>query len=251
MKTVKVKNVEIGTGIPKICVPLVEKSALMLADRAAQVGRQGGDMAEWRADYFQDISDMDLLLETAGKIREKLQEVPLLFTFRTAKEGGERQLETEEYIRMNELMIKSGLIDLVDVELFSGEETVKSLIETSHANGVKVVVSNHDFEKTPLRGEIVSRLRKMQSMGADISKIAVMPQCRKDVLTLLAATDEMYTEYADRPIITMSMGEYGVISRVSGETFGSAVTFGALGKCSAPGQMTVTDLRTTLEALHR
>ena len=54
-----------------------------------------------------------------------------------------------------------------------------------------MVVSNHDFEKTPSKEEIVARLQKMQELGADLPKIAVMPQCKKDVLTLLAATEEM------------------------------------------------------------
>ena len=60
----------------------------------------------------------------------------------------------------------------------------------------------------------------MQDMNADIPKIAVMPQNKKDVLTLLAATEEMTTTYADRPIITMSMAGTGVISRLCGEVFG-------------------------------
>lgn len=75
----------------------------------------------------------------------------------------------------------------------------------------------------------------MQDMNADIPKIAVMPQNRKDVLTLLAATEEMATNYADRPIITMSMAGTGVISRLCGEVFGSSMTFGAAKKASAPG----------------
>lgn len=56
----------------------------------------------------------------------------------------------------------------------------------------------------------------MQELDADIPKIAVMPQNKKDVLTLLSATEEMASEYADRPIITMSMAgaiggdQYGI-----------------------------------------
>ena len=52
-----------------------------------------------------------------------------------------------------------------------------------------------------------ARLRKMQSFDADIPKIALMPQSTSDVLTLLAATLEMQEQYADRPIITMSMAK--------------------------------------------
>ena len=151
---------------------------------------------------------------------------------------------------LNQWIAKTGLVDLVDIEAFTGDEAVKKVIDTAHACSVKVVVSNHDFDKTPSKEELVSRLRKMQNLGADIPKIAVMPQNKKDVLTLLAATEEMATEYADRPIITMSMAGTGVISRLCGEVFGSALTFGAAGKASAPGQMGVEDLKTVLVLLH-
>ena len=115
---------------------------------------------------------------------------------------------------------------------------------------MKVIASNHDFHKTPEKSDIIYRLRKMQDMNADIPKIAVMPQNKKDVLTLLSATEEMTSLYADRPIITMSMAGTGVISRLCGEVFGSSKTFGAAKKASAPGQMGVKELETVLGLLH-
>ena len=77
-----------------------------------------------------------------------------------------------------------------------------------------------------------------------------MPQSKRDVLALLAATEEMVTEYADRPVITMSMAQTGIISRLCGEVFGSSMTFGAAKKASAPGQMGVEDLSVVLNLLH-
>lgn len=71
------------------------------------------------------------------------------------------------------------------------------------------------------------------------------------MLTLLTATEKMYTEYADRPLVTMSMSGTGVISRLCGEVFGSAWTSGAAKKASAPGQMGVWDLSTVLELIHK
>ena len=87
----------------------------------------------------------------------------------------------------------------------------------------------------------------MQDFGADIPKMAVMPTCKQDVLTLLSATLEMSEKYADRPIITMSMAGTGVVSRLTGETFGSALTFGAASKASAPGQVGVHELKQVLD----
>jgi 3-dehydroquinate dehydratase-1 len=90
----------------------------------------------------------------------------------------------------------------------------------------------------------------MQDLGADIPKIAVMPKCKLDVLELLEATVIMSEKYADRPIITMSMSGTGVITRLAGEVFGSALTFGAAKKASAPGQIGVEDLYSALQLLH-
>ena len=251
MNTVKVRNIEIGAGIPKICVPIVGVTREEILAAAENIKSTKADVVEWRVDWYEDIFDFAKTEATMQALREALGEMPILFTFRTSKEGGEKAIETETYVELNQNAAKTGLIDLVDVEAFTGDEAVKAVVETAHANGVKVIASNHDFHKTPAKEEIVSRLRKMQELGADILKIAVMPQNKKDVLTLLAATEEMASEYADRPIITMSMSETGVISRLSGEVFGSALTFGAVGKVSAPGQMGIEDLTTVLGLLHK
>ena len=251
MNTVKVRNIEIGAGIPKICVPIVGVTREEILAAAENIKSTKADVVEWRVDWYEDIFDFAKTEATMKALREALGEMPILFTFRTSKEGGEKAIETETYVELNQNAAKTGLIDLVDVEAFTGDEAVKSVVETAHENGVKVIASNHDFHKTPAKEEIVSRLRKMQELGADIPKIAVMPQNKKDVLTLLAATEEMASEYADRPIITMSMSETGVISRLSGEVFGSALTFGAVGKVSAPGQMGIEDLTTVLGLLHK
>lgn len=251
MNTVKVRNIEIGAGIPKICVPIVGVTKEEILAAAENIKSTKADVVEWRVDWYENIFDFTKTEATMQALREVLGEMPILFTFRTSKEGGEKAIETEAYVELNQNAAKTGLVDLVDVEAFTGDDVVKAVVEIAHENGVKVIASNHDFHKTPAKEEIVSRLRKMQELGADIPKIAVMPQNKKDVLTLLAATEEMVSEYADRPIITMSMSGTGVISRLCGEVFGSALTFGAVGKVSAPGQMRIEDLTTVLGLLHK
>lgn len=251
MKTVKIKDVEIGAGIPKICVPIVGVTKEEILAQAKSLQSLPVDVVEWRIDWFENVFDFDSLKDTLTDLRAALGSLPLLMTFRTSKEGGEKAIEPEAYAELNIRAAQTGLVDLVDVEVFTGDEIVSRIIREAHAAGVKVVASNHDFDKTPDKDDIVSRLRKMQDMDADIPKIAVMPRCKRDVLTLLAATEEMATDYADRPIITMSMAGTGVISRICGEVFGSALTFGAAGKASAPGQMGVQDLNTVLGLLHK
>lgn len=251
MKTVKIRNVEIGAGIPKICVPIVGVTKKEILAQAKALLEFHADVVEWRIDWFENVFDFDALLDVLRDLREVLGDMPLLMTFRTSKEGGEKAIEPEAYAELNIKAAQTGLVDLVDVEVFTGDEIVSWIIREAHAANVYVVASNHDFDKTPDKDDIVGRLRKMQDMDADIPKIAVMPRCKRDVLTLLAATEEMATDYADRPIITMSMAGTGVISRICGEVFGSALTFGAAGKASAPGQMGVQDLSTVLGLLHK
>ena len=250
MNTVKVRDIEIGAGAPKIIVPIVGKTKDEIITEAKTFDSIPVDVVEWRADWFEGVFDFAQVKDVLTDLREVLGNTPILMTFRTSKEGGEKAIDDKAYAELNLNAAKSGLVDLIDVEIFTGDAVVREIIDGAHAAGVKVVASNHDFHKTPAKSDIIYRLRKMQDMGADIPKIAVMPQNKRDVLTLLAATEEMVTDYADRPVITMSMAGTGVISRLCGEVFGSSMTFGAAGKASAPGQMGVTDLNTVLGLLH-
>lgn len=251
MNPVEVRKIKIGDGIPKICVPIVGVTKEEIIREAEKMDAIPVDVVEWRVDWFEGVFDLEKVKDVLADLRQALKDIPLLFTFRTSKEGGEKAIDHETYAMLNIEAAKTGNVDLVDVEVFTGDDVVKEIIEGAHACGVKVVASNHDFDKTPDKEDIVSRLCKMQDLGADIPKIAVMPQNKEDVLTLLSATEEMTRLYADRPIITMSMAGTGVISRLCGEVFGSALTFGAAGKASAPGQMGVEDLNTVLHLLHK
>ena len=156
----------------------------------------------------------------------------------------------ETYTALNTAVAQSGDADAIDVEIFSGDDVVRRCVQAIHQAGKVVVGSNHDFDKTPSKSDLIYRLRKMQDLGADIPKIAVMPQSAADVITLLDATQEMHTKYADRPIITMSMSS-GVISRLCGEYFGSSMTFGTVGQASAPGQIPVEQLNIAMGILHQ
>ena len=248
---VLVRNIEIGSGMPKVCVPIVEETREDILSTAKAICSTKADLVEWRADWYEDVSAFSEVIKTADMLRSILGETPLLFTFRSAREGGEKELSLESYAALLESVAKTGFVDLIDVEVFSGDDAVKNIIQTAHAHGVKVIASNHDFEGTPAREELVARLCKMQDLGADILKIAVMPQTRSDVLTLLSVTEEMSSRHTSRPVITMSMGRTGALSRLCGEVFGSAVTFASFGKVSAPGQIAIEDLKAGLRLLHK
>ncbi len=247
---VVVRNVVIGEGMPKICAPIVGKTKKEILNEAKTLLSASADMAEWRVDWFEDALCIVEVMDALKGLREILKEVPLLFTFRTAAEGGEREIGQDAYTMLNQAAAESGDADLIDVELFMGDSVVSDVITAAHDRGVRIVASNHDFFRTPDREEMIRRLCRMQSLGADILKIAVMPQSPNDVLTLLSATEEMHRNYAKRPIVTMSMSGMGMISRLCGELFGSAVTFGSAAKASAPGQIGTEDLEKALLLFH-
>lgn len=247
---VQVRNVVIGEGMPKICAPIVGKTREEILFQVREVKEAGPDLAEWRADWFEKVMAKEQLQEILELLRKELGELPLLVTFRTGQEGGDRDIAPEDYEEFLSKVLASGQADLIDVELFMGEEFLSEIAKKAHKEGVKVIASNHDFEKTPNTGEIVERLCRMQKAGADLLKLAAMPRDPGDVLTLLAATWQMRECYAMQPVITMAMGGTGVISRIAGEIFGSAMTFGAVGKASAPGQVGAKELKSVLKLLH-
>ena len=251
MNTVKVRNLELGNGIPAICIPNVGKTKEDILSLTRTYLGMHMDLMEWRMDWYEDVEDIAKVTELVKELRDVMGDTPLLCTFRTDKEGGVHPMSTEKYAELNKAVAATGNADIIDVEIFTGDDIVRKMIDAIHASGAKVIASNHDFDKTPAKSDLIYRLRKMQDMGADIPKMAVMPQTKKDVLTLLSATEEMASDYADRPIITMSMAGTGVISRLCGEVFGSSMTFGAAKKASAPGQMGVNDLSTVLDLLHK
>lgn len=249
MNTVTVRGVTLGEGCPKVCVPIVEQTKEEILKVASALHKLPIDIVEWRADWFEQVGQLPCILDVLKELRDELQNIPILFTFRTAKEGGEREISSEEYRRLNTTVASSHYVDIIDIELsmFGSERIIKEVHETTNT---KVIMSSHNFSMTPAKEVLVDTLRKMQDLNADICKIAVMPKSTRDVLTLLEATVEMSEMYADRPIVTMSMSGKGVISRIAGETFGSAMTFGATKKASAPGQLDVEDLDRILHILH-
>lgn len=256
MNPLKIRTVVFGEGSPKICVPIVGVNRAEILAAAAALKETPAHVAEWRADWCSDIlnengtPNLTAVTDILRQLRAVLGNMPLLFTFRTAAEGGERDIDFQSYKALNLASSGEGLADLADVELFTAGDAAEAFIEELHKRGVKVVVSSHDFNQTPDEEVLIDRLCAMRKIGADLPKVAVMPQSRKDVLVLLKAT-ETASSILDCPIITMSMSGAGVISRLCGEVFGSAMTFGSAGKASAPGQMDVQDLSVVLELLHK
>lgn len=250
MPCINIRGCAVGAGRPKVIVPIVEHTESAVLAAAAALAARRLDVVEWRADWFDGCADAAALTHCLRGLRAQLGEVPLLVTCRTQAEGGERALALPEYEAFCRTACASGCADALDVELLPAGARLPALIELAHAHGVKVVCSSHDFDATPPQAEMVRRMVQMQQTGTDIAKLAVMPRSRADVLALLAATAEMAEQHPATPVVTMSMGALGAVSRLAGETFGSAMTFASAGKSSAPGQVELDMLNAVLDALH-
>ena len=251
MSCVTIRGCRIGEGRTKVIIPLVERSETAVLERAAEFSTLRADCVEWRADWLDAASDPQAVARCLCGLRSALGDKLLLVTFRTQAEGGQKPLTLGQYAAFCEQVCASGCADLLDLELFPAGDALPALITQAHAAGLRVVCSSHDFSGTPPRAELVARMVQMQQAGADIAKVAVMPRSRQDVLELLSATAEMAELHPETPVITMSMGTLGAVSRLCGEAMGSAMTFANAGQASAPGQIELDLLNAILDCLHR
>ena len=250
MSCVDIRGCRIGEGRPKVILPIVEHTESRILETAAQFSTLQADCVEWRVDHFDDARTPGAVARCLAKLRVALKDKLLLVTIRTKTEGGEQALSHPEYLAFLSLTLDTDCADLLDIEFFTAGADLPKLVEQAHSAGVAVVCSSHDFAKTPPRAELVCRMVQMQQAGADLPKLAVMPRCRTDILELLAATAEMADLHPETPVITMSMGTLGAVSRLAGEAFGSAMTFANPGQASAPGQVSLNIVNEVLDALH-
>ncbi len=247
-KVVKVKNVDIGQGKPKICAIVIGESAEEILNLAQEANENDCDMIEFRADFYQNILDFDSAKEIASKIRSTCKK-PIIFTCRTAAEGGKKEIPLDYYKSLLKMVSQCYYAELIDVEA-SALGNDKDFVEELKDNGSYVIISKHDFNKTPSFDEIIETFFDMRDMGADIVKVAYMPNNKKDVLNLINASLRMTDEYDFCPLVAISMGHLGVVTRVIGEFTESAITFGSISKSSAPGQIPIEELESVLDVIH-
>lgn len=247
MKSVTLNQLPIGSGLPKICIPIVARTQEEVMKTAVQVVHSPADLVEWRLDFFDSLSP-ETVLETATELRQMLHGLPLLATFRSHREGGQQQTDDSSGIRIYHCLMDRQLVEAVDLELSQPANIRRRILSLARQTGTKVVMSYHDFRHTPSQKTIEGILGKMAAEQADIAKIAVMPQTPADVLTLLSATVSVRS-HLNIPVVTMAMGPLGKLSRISGSLTGSAITFGILDHASAPGQIEAGLLEKFLDEL--
>lgn len=185
----------------------------------AEARRHGADLVELRADY---LKDPDLAKILGAK------PLPVLVTVRPKWEGG--QYEGDEAIRLG--MLEDACLhgaDYVDVEFRAYKDF--------NRRQAKLIVSFHDFEKTP--EDLEATARKMAALEPFLVKVACLPRGIADLIRLVRLQKSFPT-----PLAAIAMGDYGEPLRVLASRYGGWLTFVSLqpGFESAPGQITLEEM---------
>jgi 3-dehydroquinate dehydratase-1 len=238
-------------GDPLICTSLVGRNKKAIDDELASIVPKRPDVLEWRVDFFDKIHEPDQVENAALAIRRAAGDLPIIFTRRAAHEGGEvTGIDEESVVALYERLIVAGAIDIIDTELSQPAANRSRLRAASRAHGVAMILSHHNFDTTPSLDAILEKFVAAEREGADIAKVAVMPHTPADVFTLLEATMAA-SERLTIPLISISMGGLGALSRICGALVGSAMTYAVGESRSAPGQIPIDALRAALTTLAR
>ncbi|MDH2542363.1 type I 3-dehydroquinate dehydratase [Acinetobacter baumannii] len=233
----------------KTIVPITAKTKEQALAQAQVIANTAdADLAEFRIDLLSFASDTKQVIALGHELKKILGNKPMIATIRTKNEGGQLEISDADYGKTYQAYLKNPFMDWLDVEMFRDQKVVSEIVQKAHQKKVLIVMSNHDFQKTPSQDEIEKRLLKQDQMGADVLKIAVMPKSKQDVFTLMNATLKV-SQQTTKPLLTMSMGQLGTISRVATANMGGSYSFGMIGQASAPGQIDVTKLKQILQTV--
>ena len=245
-----IKKRTVGSGRPLLCVPVTETRTSRIVETINSLAARRMEAIEWRADYYDHSSDPKMITAILQEVRHKLRDTILIVTYRTRAEGGEGDADTGLYEEILMAAADTGVPDFIDLE-FAMSQKLPMLMHSLQACGVRVIASYHNFERTPSAQQLKRKYRDMFAAGADIAKVAVMPQDFSDVCCLTEVSYEMSAAApSDRALIAISMGQLGALTRLAGEICGSCLTFVTDGPASAPGQMSYGSVAKATDAIH-
>ena len=250
-KVIDIRGRKLGGETPLICSPLVGRTRERVLAEVANVVAKRPDVIEWRVDYFEHIADPKAVVDVAAAMRKAAGDMPVIFTRRSVKEGGEKiAIGDADVVRLYDAVGASGHVDFIDFEMGNDPEHVRLVRESTRTHGARLILSYHNFGFTPGVEFLVQRFLEAERLGADVAKVAVMPRDRGDVLALLAATAQADAK-ARIPLISMAMGPLGSVTRMIGGVFGSALSFAVGEGSSAPGQIPIADLNAVYDVIRR
>lgn len=244
-KTVRLGNVALGDGTPGICVPVMGGTIGEIGRAAQNAARAGADLIELRIDSLSAAPKPDEAIEACRAAKEA-SGLPVIFTLRTARDGGPGTADAQVYEALLCCVAKEKICDAVDCELSVGDAAFERIVSAAHASGVFVVGSSHEFGEIGDMERAKDWMLRQQTLGADICKAAVMVRSPAQAFEAARVFAGTY-EQLHQPMIAIAMGGYGAFTRFCCRTIGSCLTFGTAGEASAPGQMEAGALRCALK----
>lgn len=215
----------------KICVSIAAYNLEQLKRQINQAFDYGADFVEIRFDFL-NLSDMDQAMSIANTINKKA-----VYTLRAPDEGGQFKGSISERIAWLKKLSSSKPM-LLDVELYTIKYNTY-LADYLKEHNISLLISWHDFEKTPLDAELTKVLYEMRTYSQNI-KMVTTAQTTVDSLRLL----DLYENASRLNLIAFAMGDAGVISRVLCVIIGNApFTYASLEKAISPGQLTIKQMR--------
>ncbi len=214
----------------KLCIPIVERTVEKALIAIKEASPQA-DLIELRVDCLNRV-DLAPLLESRQK--------PFIVTHRREEEGG--KYKGEERKRLGVLQEAIDLEgDYIDVELATETSILRSLIRNK--GGTQVILSVHDFRRTPSPNELQRLFGRMIQLGADVVKIVPFARAWEDNLSILSIIP--FARKRNQRIVAFCMGGRGKLSRIFSPFLGAAWTYASLSrvKTSAPGQLTVVEMK--------
>jgi 3-dehydroquinate dehydratase type I len=224
----------------KICVSLIERNLSDLLAGANEAKSKGAELIEIRLDHFEeDISDY--LFNELKRLRKEVN-LPFIITVRPIFEGGVFSRDEKERYHFLEKAIKMGF-DYIDLEYSIEEKNKINLINRTKEQGVKTIISSHNFTSHPKKEEIFERLTACWGSNGDIAKVVVPCNTLEDVTDIIWAAKEGKRVGVDHCI--MGTGSQGHISRILAPYYGSEMVYCSLSESKkvTEGQLSISILR--------
>ena len=212
----------------KTCVSIAENSPKKVKIKL-KIALKKSDYVEVRLDFLK-IEQIPNTLEIIKKDLNKI-----ICTLRPTTEGGKFPGNEKERISIIKLIAEYNPF-LLDIE-FNTLKKDKELLKYLKSTKTKLLVSWHDFKKTPKSSELKNKIRQMSKFSSNV-KIVSTAKSTEDSTRML----EMYNKKGKNNLIAFAMGDEGKISRILCLYLGSPYTYVSLGKAVAPGQFSVDEV---------
>jgi 3-dehydroquinate dehydratase I len=223
----------------KICVSIAPQDVISIKEQSHRAFVLGADYVEIRFDFLKaDV--LTEALQASKDIKDRA-----IFTLRSSSEGGRFASSEQNRVHwLSRLAEQKPMLLDIELDTLKKNDELADFLEEQKS---RILVSWHDFEKTPPNNKIADMLSEMRTYSNYV-KVVTTAKSIEDALRLLEMYDE--TTIGLHPIF-FAMGEAGVVSRVLCTVIGNApFTYASLEKVLAPGQLSLLQIKKLYDKLN-